>query len=139
VTRRRALPKRQPYIEEDIEWDSSREWPDRWVRWLLARVKEDYWDERFARDLPDKLRERSLSEQSLLETVASPLSYIARFRYAGSNRVGFWNPRTRLLVVWKPGSIRSASRYMTCFEVYQGLEYLRRQDGFREIRRGRVK
>ena len=99
MTRRK--PRRREIAR--IEWDSSREWPPRWVRRLLRAVIEDYQQEKFSIDFHDKLAKRGLVLQNALETVRSRQSYIAKFRHEdGVNRVGFWNPRTRLFVVWKP-------------------------------------
>lgn len=138
MTRRKPHRRRREIAR--IEWDSSREWPPRWVRRLLRAVIEDYQQEKFSIDFHDKLAKRGLVLQNALETVRSRQSYIAKFRHEdGVNRVGFWNPRTRLFVVWKPRKGKSESRYMTCFELKNGIRYMRRQEKFREIRKGNVR
>jgi len=60
-------------------------------------------------------------------------SYIGRY-WHGGNRVGFWHPRSRLFIAWKPNHLRSPSRLMSGFFVSDGLDYLSSQINFREIR-----
>lgn len=134
-TGRRELPKRRPHSEHDIEWDSSREWPDRWVRWLLRAVVEDYQQENVSLDFFAKLKERGLSRGDVISTITSRNSYIGKYLYTdGVNRIGFWHSRTEVFVAWKPRVGGNPSLIVTCFMRKRGIEYMRSFEQFREVR-----
>ena len=119
---------------DSSEWDSSREWSERWVRWLLRTVADDWRNERVSRDFFDKLHDRRITRQHVRTTLTSQSSYIGHYWY-DSHRVGFWDPRSRLFVVWKPNSLHSPSRLMTAFVYHgDGIAYMQRFTPFREIR-----
>ncbi len=129
---RRHRRRRKPELE--IEWDSSREWPERWVKWLLRKVVEDYQQERTSVDFFDKLKERGLTRGDVIATITSRRSYVGRYRYTdGVNRIGFWQPRTQTFVVWKPRSGDGPSLLLTCFRRRRGIEYMRSFEEFREV------
>ncbi len=122
--------------EPIIEWDRSREWPPRHVtrlrRAVIAAIKQG----RFGRDMHAKMRDRGFSEQDMLATVASPRSYIMRFRHwDGVNRAGFWNPQSGWLVIWLPAyGRRDAGMVISCFWHADGVQYMQRySETYREI------
>jgi len=114
-------------------WDTTREWSGRWTRWLVNAVTDDWRAERISRDFIAKLQDRHIARQQVWAAITSPESYIGRYWHNG-NRVGFWHPRSRLFVAWKPNHISSPGRLMSAFFVPNGVDYLNRQIAFREIR-----
>jgi len=115
------------------DWNSTREWPPKYVAQLLRAIREDLRQENFSIDLADKIGQRKIPLHEIRNAVNSPDSYIARYWYVDSNRVGIWHPKTRLLVVWKPRKGASPSRIMTCFYRADAIAYLREFPRFREI------
>jgi len=121
---------------EDYKWNISREWSQRWIRWLLHTVEDDWRNARVSRDFFDKMRERGFTRQQIGVTISSSESYVGRY-WHGGNRVGFWHPRNQLFIAWKPNSLRSPSRLMSGFFLADGVDYLSSQIDFREIRGSR--
>jgi len=104
------------------------------MRWLVDAVASDWREERVSRDFFDKLRTRRIARQQVWMTITSPESYIARYWYDG-NRVGFWHPRSRLFIVWKPNALYSPSRIVSGFYYHgDGVAYMYKFLPFREIR-----
>jgi hypothetical protein len=118
----------------DILWDQEREWPRRYLRPLLRRIRADWKEERVSIDLFDKLTDRQISKQDIWTTLTSPQTYIARYWYYNGNRIGFWHPPTRTFVAWKPNKGSSPSRVMTAFRHPNGVRYMQSFPPFREIR-----
>jgi len=115
-------------------WDETREWSKRWVSWLLTTIINDWRTERVSRDFFAKLQDRRFNRQQVWTAITSPESYIGRYWYAG-NRVGFWHPRSRLFIAWKPNGLYSSSRIMTGFYYHSdGVAYMQKFVPFREIR-----
>lgn len=121
-----------------IDWDSSQEWSERYVRLLIAAMNHDFRERNFSIDFHNKLKMRNISLTQLRSVLSSPESYIARYWYKDGNRVGIWNPKNRLLLVWKPRFQRSPSRFMTVFKKANGVAYMQDFPPFREIRGSRV-
>ncbi len=124
--------------DNEIDWDSSCEWSDRYVSWLLQTLNRDYREHNFSRDFYDKLKLRGIHLSDVRGVINSSETYIARYWYYDSNRVGLWRPRTRLFVAWKPQKGRSPSRFMTVFKKADGIGYMQDFPPFREIRGQRV-
>lgn len=121
--------RRRREVAPDL-WDKSREWKPKYAARLRQAVIEDCKQGRYGRDLYAKLRERSISEQDVLNTVASPKSYVMRFRHAdGTNRVGFWNPKTKLLIIWVPRRDERTSFVISCFRKNRAIAYMREYTG----------
>lgn len=122
-------------MQQEYEWDTSREWPERWLRWLMRTIIDDWRNERVSRDFFDKLQDRGFTRQHVWTGIKSQETFIGRYWYYDSNRVGFWHPRSQLFIVWKPNTLRSPSRLMTGF-FYRGngVAYMRKFSPFREIR-----
>ncbi len=116
------------------DWNTEREWPDRYVRGLLRAIVNDMRQEHFSIDLHDKLADRKISIQEVWTAITNTDSYIARYWYYSGNRVGIWRPKTRLFVAWKPHKGQSPSRIMTAFRHYDGVRYMQGFPPFREIR-----
>lgn len=116
------------------DWDSSREWPARCVRWLMRTLNQNLSEQSFSIDLHDKMAQRQIALTAIRGAINSPESYIARYWYHDGNRVGIWQPRTRLFIAWKPRKGRSPSRFMTVFRKADGVVYMQDYPPFREIR-----
>jgi hypothetical protein len=116
------------------DWDETREWPTKYVDDLLRTIRADWREGRVSIDFFDKLKDRGIYPHEVTHMLTSPETYVARFWHKGGNRVGLWNPKTRLLVVWKPLKGKSPSRLMTCFRRSDGIAYMQARPPFREIR-----
>ena len=120
-------------MEDWAVWDTTREWSARWIRWLKDAVVSDWREERVSRDFFDKMQVRRFTRQQVWTAITSSESYIGRYWY-DSNRVGFWHPRSRLFIAWKPNALYSPSRIMSGFYHSDGVAYMQKFTPFREIR-----
>jgi hypothetical protein len=115
-------------------WHEAESWPPEAVAELVAQAVADYQEGKFSRDFVDKLADRGIPLQAVIGTVANRQSLIVEYadRRDDSRRIGFWHPRLKYFVAWKPGT---DSRYMTCFWREDGLAYAQRLSDSRPIRR----
>lgn len=114
-------------------WCDVEGWLPEAVAELVAQAVEDYQEGKFSRDFEDKLADRGIPLQAVIGAVTSRQSVIVEYsdRRDGSRRIGFWHPRRKYFVAWKPGA---ESRYMTCFWRENGLAYMQRLLDSRPIR-----
>ena len=117
-----------------FDWDSDNEWSEKWLNWLFQELKRDWAERNFSIDFLDKLRQRRISLAMIRDSINNSNVYIARYWYGDGNRVGIWQPQTRLFVAWKPRYQRSPSRFMTAFRKSDGISYMQDFPPFREIR-----
>ncbi len=112
------------YNTPEEDWDEIENWQPRTVSKLIGRAVHEFKKGRYSKDFEAKLVERGISDQIILDTISSKRSYIVKYRdrYDRMLRIGFWHPRIRIFVAWKPGP---KSAFKTCFWRKEGLKYMR--------------
>ncbi len=108
-------------------WHKRVGWKPSRVQRLLARLRSDFAQGRFARDFDDKLREHGVPFKDV-ERVIRKLERTLIVHYwdnYGRHTVGIWDPVSNLIVIWAPGKW---SWLVTCYRRKNGDEYLRDYD-----------
>jgi hypothetical protein len=122
------------YLFAEEEWTEDAVWHPKTIARLRAQVIREFKEGRFNRDFENKLADRGIPLQAVLNTISSRHTYVGLYhdRYEGTRRIGFWHPRIQIFVAWKPGR---DSQFKTAFDKETGLEYMRTLPGFNLIYR----
>lgn len=107
----------------DLEDWSDEGWSPEAIDDLIARVVEDYRQNKFSRDFEDKLSGRKISLQTMIATVTSRDSFIVEYRddKTGLERIGFWHPRFGIFVAWQS---EGKTQFVSAFRRRDGRRYL---------------
>ena len=115
------------------DWDEDREWRAKDVAKLLSAIHADFRNGNFSIDLVDKIKSRRIAKHDIWNVLHDPETFIGRYCYQSGNRVGLWNPHSKIFVAWKQRQLNSPSRIMTVFREGNGVDYMRGFPSFREI------
>lgn len=108
---------------EEAAWEDLEDWRLETIARLRRRVVSEFQEGRYHREFEAKMQDRHIIPAMVIETLRSARTYIVSYREARdrTRRIGFWHPRIKLFVAWKPGR---ESRITTCFRKENGLYYI---------------
>ena len=78
------------------DWDEDREWRAKYVAKLLSAIHADFRNGNFSIDLVDKIKSRRIAKHDIWNVLHDPETFIGRYCYQSGNRVGLWNPHSKI-------------------------------------------
>lgn len=112
----------------------SRQWTASEITAIVKAATADWQAGRVNRDFALKQKERNISDAEIEQTLQSRATLICRYRYRGKLRCGFWHPRVKILLAWRPAEEGLSSQFETCFHREDGQKYMEDLDAFEPVR-----